>query len=92
MKTKAAILVETGKPLILDEVEMPALKNGQNAANALARAERVNRCRQAVGLQAGGATRKQIAEQLGVSALVVKSLLRDGKFYANPRSDPDRII
>ena len=43
--------------------------------------------RQAVrpGLQAGGATRRQIAEQFGVSALVVKALLRDGKFYANPR-------
>ena len=29
MKTKAAILVETGKPLVLDELEIPALKPGQ---------------------------------------------------------------
>lgn len=29
MKTSAAILVETGKPLVLDEVEIPALKAGQ---------------------------------------------------------------
>jgi hypothetical protein len=68
-----------------------ALKNGQNEANALARAERLDRCRQAVELQAGGAARKQIAEQLRVCVQVVKSLLRDGKFYANPQSDPDRL-
>jgi hypothetical protein len=68
-----------------------APKSTQNAANARARAERLDRCRQAVELQARGATRKQISEKLGVSALAVKSSLRDGKFYANPRSDPDRL-
>lgn len=66
-------------------------QSAQNAANVRVRAERLDRCRRAVELQAGGATRKQIAEKLAVSALVVKSSLRDGKFYANPRSDPERF-
>lgn len=29
MKTKAAILVEQNKPLVLDDIEVPVLKNGQ---------------------------------------------------------------
>lgn len=29
MKTTAAILVETGKPLVIDEIEIPSLKSGQ---------------------------------------------------------------
>jgi hypothetical protein len=41
--------------------------NGKNATNMQARAERLERCRQAVKLQVGGATRKHISDQLGVS-------------------------
>jgi hypothetical protein len=65
--------------------------SGRNASNSQARADRLDRCRNAVELQAGGATRRQIAEQLGVSGDVVPSLLRDGKFFANPNSDRIRF-
>jgi orotate phosphoribosyltransferase-like protein len=44
----------------------------------------------AVELQAGGLTIKQIAERFGVGGPTVTSLLRDGKFYATPSSDPQR--
>ncbi|MEB3065667.1 hypothetical protein K6T84_23250 [Mycolicibacter sp. MYC101] len=64
---------------------------GQNATNAKVRADRLERCRSAVELQAGGATRTQISEQFGVHPDVVASLLRDGKFYANPTSDRNRL-
>lgn len=65
--------------------------SGQNASNSQARADRLDRCRRAVELQAGSATRRQIAEHLGVSSDVVPSLLRDGKYYANPNSDQVRL-
>lgn len=64
---------------------------GKNPTNAKVRADRLERCRKAVELQAGGATRKQISEQLGVHLDVVASLLRDGKFFANPTSDQSRL-
>lgn len=63
---------------------------GENPTNAKLRSARLERCRSAVDLQAGGATRKQIAEHLGVQPEVVASLLRDGKFFANPTSDRSR--
>lgn len=66
-------------------------RNGKNATNDRARAERLARCREAVQLQIGGATRRQISAQLGVSEDVVAGLLRDGKFYANPNTDPTRL-
>ncbi len=65
--------------------------DGRNAANASVRAERLERCWQAVELQRSGASRSQIAERLGVSDEAVKSLLRDGKFYADPQADPARV-
>ncbi|MFA5707784.1 hypothetical protein [Mycolicibacterium sp.] len=64
--------------------------NGQNQANSQSRSDRLERCRTAVELQAGGATRMQISEHLGVSLDVVGDLLRDGKFYTNPKSDQPR--
>lgn len=64
---------------------------GRNASNSKARSDRLDRCRLAVELQASGKTRKQISEFLGVSSDVVPSLLRDGKFFANPKSDPARL-
>ena len=64
---------------------------GHNPTNAKVRSDRLDRCRSAVELQAGGATRKQIAERLGVHPDVVASLLRDGKFFANPESDGSRL-
>jgi len=65
--------------------------NGKNATNTAARRERLRRCREAVGLQAGGASRMQIAAKLGISQEGVALLLRDGKFYADPASDPGRL-
>ncbi|MCV7281426.1 hypothetical protein H7J88_17455 [Mycolicibacterium flavescens] len=65
--------------------------DGRNVANTAVRAERLARCRQAVDLQLSGASRKQIGEQLGLSEEAVKALLRDGKFYAAPEADPDRL-
>lgn len=59
-------------------------------SNVKALHERRTRAQRAVALQAQGVNRKDIAEQLDVSPEVVKSLLRDGKFYANPSSDPER--
>lgn len=55
------------------------------------RADRRQRCSDAVRLQRGGLSRDDIAAELGVSAESVKDLLRDGKFYLNPRSDLQRL-
>jgi hypothetical protein len=74
-----------------DRSDPEADGRGRNSSNSKARSDRLERCRLAVGLQAGGKTRKQIGELLGVSSDVVPSLLRDGKFFANPRSDPARL-
>jgi hypothetical protein len=68
-----------------------ANSNGRNQSNSKARSDRLQRCRIAVELQTGGVTRKQISEHLGVSLDVVPALLRDGKFYANPKSDLNRL-
>lgn len=65
--------------------------NGRNSANNLVRAERIERCSQAVGLQHNGVSRKEIGERLGVSEEGVKALLRDGKFFADPQADPERL-
>lgn len=65
--------------------------DGRNAANHSVRADRLERCRTAVELQRSGATRKQIGEHLDVSEEGVKALLRDGKFYADPDTDPERL-
>lgn len=63
---------------------------GRNETNRATRKERLARCEQAVKAQQQGATRQAIAQALGVSTETVKILLRDGKFYANPATDPDR--
>ena len=68
-----------------------ANRNGRNPSNSQLRSDRLERCRMAVELQASGATRKQISQHLGVSQDVVPSLLRDGKFFANPQSDRSRL-
>jgi hypothetical protein len=65
---------------------------GQNPTNAKVRSDRLERCRSAVELQGGGATSNQIAEHLGVHPDVVASLLRDGKFFANPESDRFSVL
>lgn len=69
----------------------PGPNDGRNAANSLVRTERLERCRQAVELQQNGASRKEISEHLAVSEEAVKALLRDGKFYAAPDADPERL-
>lgn len=65
--------------------------DGKNAANSVVRADRLGRCRQAVELQRSGASRREIGQQLGFSDEAVKALLRDGKFYAAPEADPERL-
>ncbi len=65
--------------------------DGRNDANNSVRTERLERCRQAVEFQRTGASRRQIGESLGVSEEAVKALLRDGKFYADPTADPERL-
>jgi hypothetical protein len=79
------------EPTIARASSISAEAHTRSAGNAMARAKRLERCRHSVELQQQGATRKEIANQLGASAQVVKSLLRDGKFYAAPQSDPDRL-
>lgn len=75
-----------------ERAKPPAGPNdGRYAANNSVRAARVERCRQAVEFQHSGASRKQIGEHLGVSEEAVKALLRDGKFYADPEADPERL-
>lgn len=65
--------------------------NGRNFVNVADREDRLGRCRQAVELQAGGASRREIAAMFGVGEEAVKAMLRDGKFYANPDADPQRL-
>jgi hypothetical protein len=63
---------------------------GGNPRNRTQREERLARCREAVAHQAAGLSGREIAETLNVAQETVKILLRDGKFYAAPESDPDR--
>lgn len=65
--------------------------DGRNPVNIAVREDRLGRCQQAVELQAGGASRREIGELLGVGEETVKAMLRDGKFYANPDADPERL-
>lgn len=74
-----------------EKPKKPGPNNGKNATNMSVRRERLQRCQEAVELQAGGETRKQIAARFAVSEESVASLLRDGKFYADPASDPVRL-
>jgi len=63
---------------------------GGNPRNRQQREERLARCREAVEYQDAGFSRREIAEALDVAPETVKILLRDGKFYADPESDPAR--
>lgn len=63
---------------------------GSNSSNDSARQDRLTRAQEAVRLQRSGSARKDIATALGVSPQLVKELLRDGKFYADPAGDPAR--
>lgn len=58
--------------------------------NAEVRAERMQRCAQAVKLQDDGLTRAQIAIELACGTDTVGGLLRDGRFFADPSSDKAR--
>ncbi|SIR97079.1 hypothetical protein SAMN05444858_13228 [Micromonospora avicenniae] len=68
----------------------PATRTTNTNANAETRAARLERCRRAVALQEAGFSRAAIGEELGMGAEAVKALLRDGKFYSAPESDPAR--
>ena len=64
---------------------------GMNDFNTAARRERLARCAEAARLQAQGLSRAEIGQLIGAGAVTVKALLRDGKCYANPASDPARL-
>lgn len=66
-------------------------KSPDTGYNTRSRDERLDRCRTAVNMQIGGHTRAVIAERLGIAPSTVKQLLKDGKFYADPTSDPWRL-
>ena len=63
---------------------------GGNLRNKEQRKARLERCRDAVRLQEAGLSQARIAQAIGVASGTVKVLLRDGKFYADPTSDPLR--
>jgi hypothetical protein len=68
-----------------------AASSSGRAYNPTLRQDRLERCVRAVKSQAEGLSRMAIGEKLGVGTESVKGLLRDGKFYADPQSDPERI-
>ncbi|MBP2383756.1 helix-turn-helix domain-containing protein [Brachybacterium sacelli] len=53
--------------------------------------ERLAVCRRALELQANGLSRAEIAEQLGTSKELTKSYLSDGRFFAEPTSNMERL-
>lgn len=72
--------------ILRDSGEVPANHNETS------REDRIERCRAACRMQEQGLARKEIAAGLKVSIDTVKSLLKDGKFYAEPASDIDRLV
>ncbi|MDO9455258.1 hypothetical protein [Nocardioides sp.] len=61
-----------------------------NGSNVNARNERTARAQRALELANAGQTRSQIAAEFGVGINLVKELLRDARFYAEPATDPER--
>lgn len=59
--------------------------------NAEVREDRLGRAQEAVRLQQQGLTRAAIGERMSLGAETVETLLRDGKFYADPGGDPERL-
>jgi DNA-directed RNA polymerase specialized sigma24 family protein len=58
--------------------------------NSEERAARLDRAREALGLQGQGRSRAEIGQRMSLSEATVKMLLRDAKFYIDPDSDPAR--
>ena len=58
--------------------------------NSEERAARLDRAREALGLQGQGRSRAEIGQRVSLSEATVKMLLRDAKFYIDPASDPAR--
>lgn len=63
---------------------------GRNDFNSATQRERVARCAEVVAFQGAGLSRGEIAARMGTNTEGVKILLRDGKFYADPATDPLR--
>lgn len=66
-------------------------RGGENAWSSASQDARLERCWRALELQSEGATRRQIADQLGVGTETVKELLADGRFYRSPTEYPGRF-
>ncbi|MRK00949.1 hypothetical protein GEV27_05380 [Aeromicrobium sp. S22] len=88
--TWSPLLIATAEAAAKPPPEVMGDNRGRNDFNTAARRERLERCALVVRLQADGLTRAEIGQAISTSAEVVKGLLRDGKFYADPASDPPR--
>lgn len=66
-------------------------QTGVNDYSRVKMRERLEICRRALRLQADGASRTEIAQQLGVSEDMAKKYLADGRFFENPRINTDRL-
>lgn len=71
-------------------VDVPS-ESGVNDYSRAKMLERLETCRRALRLQTGGLSRADIAQQLGVSGGMVKTYLADGRFFENPKGNPDRL-
>ncbi|MFC5731547.1 MULTISPECIES: exonuclease domain-containing protein [Nocardioides] len=69
---------------------VPIDDRGRNAFNGQLQQDRVARCSEAVDLQRQGLSRAEIGERMSLGAETVKTMLRDGKFYDDPTTDPAR--
>jgi DNA polymerase III epsilon subunit-like protein len=75
-----------------DASPRPAISQATGGlTNDRARQSRTERASLAVEQQRAGMSRDEIALAIGVSTETVKQLLRDGKFYLDPTSDPTRL-
>lgn len=90
----------TWSPLLIATTEAAAAKRnppistgddrGRNDFNTETQRKRVARCADAVAFQEAGLSRAEVAARLGTTSEAVRILLRDGKFYADPATDPIR--
>lgn len=77
-----------------DRIKRVLQANGlrrEHLQSKASRDTRLVRAQQALRLQEGGRTRREIAAELDCSLDTVKALLKDAKFYADPMKDLERL-